>query len=54
MVKKGQMFYSFASGTIRLNLSFRVASASFSIRLTSTSHVGISWIKPMTWPVVQT
>jgi hypothetical protein len=31
-----------------------VASASFSILFSKTSHVGISWMRPMTWPAVQT
>lgn len=31
-----------------------VSSASRSMRLTSSSHVGISWMRPITWPAVHT
>lgn len=46
--------YSLGEGWMRESLSFSADSASFSMRLTKTSHVGMSWMSPMTWPAVHT
>lgn len=50
----GIIAYNLEGAVNRASLSVNVSCASFSILATSSLHVGMSWIRPMTWPAVHT
>src|SRR5204862_365902 len=52
--KQSLLVYILDSGVYNAAAFCRVSMASRSIRFTSSSQVGISWMRPMTWPAVQT
>ena len=51
---KEYQIYSLGDGEYRVCFCASVSAASFSMRVSSSSQVGMSLMMPTTWPAVQT